>query len=91
VDEHQVMTVVYLGDDLCDLDAFHVLKSLRARRHCEKPSSGILHADAPARLMRSVDVLVDGPACVKALKGSCFFPFWMRFATTLHYTRFASA
>jgi hypothetical protein len=89
--EHQAKAVIYLDGEVSDIDALHMLRSLRAQRHSKTLSIGVLHANAPARLIRPVDVLLDVPACAKALKDSCFFPFWMRFATPLHYTLFASA
>jgi hypothetical protein len=46
---------------MSDTDAFHMLKGLRTQGHYITLSVGVLHIDSPARLLKSVDVVIDGP------------------------------
>jgi trehalose 6-phosphate phosphatase len=66
IEQHGLKAVVYLGDDLSDTDAFRMLRGLRARGSCMTLSVGVLHADSPTRLIKSADIVVDGPGCAKS-------------------------
>ena len=67
IEHNGLKAVIYLGDDMSDTDAFRMLKGLRAGGNCMTLSVGVLHIDPPARLINSADMVVDGPACAKAL------------------------
>ena len=59
---------LYVGDDLTDLDAFAALRELRdegalATALCV----GVASDETPPRLAESADLLVDGPAGVRAM------------------------
>ena len=66
IEQHGLRAVIYLGDHVSDTDAFRMLRGLRVRGNCTTLSVGVLHPDSPTRLLNSVDMLVDGPACAKA-------------------------
>jgi trehalose 6-phosphate phosphatase len=66
VDEHQLKAVICLGDDVNDMDAFRMMRALRAEGSCVTLSVGVLHPDSPTRLIKSADVVVDGPGGAKA-------------------------
>jgi hypothetical protein len=71
IDQHGLQAVIYLGNDVSDTDAFHTLRAVRIRGQCMTLSVGVTHPDSPARLIKSADVVVDGPVCAKA-----FFDGW---------------
>jgi trehalose 6-phosphate phosphatase len=66
IEQHGLKAVIYLGDDVSDTDAFRMLRGTRAQGNCMTLSVGVLHTDSPARLINSVDIVVDGPTCAKA-------------------------
>jgi hypothetical protein len=51
-----------LGNDVGDTDAFRMLRRLRAQGHRMNLSVKVLHPDVPARLIKSANIVVDGPA-----------------------------
>jgi hypothetical protein len=57
----------YLGDDVSDTNAFGMLRALRAQGRCMTLAVGVLHADSLAQVIKSADVVVDSPACAKAI------------------------
>lgn len=63
---HRLKAVIYFGDDVTDTDTFRMLRAVRAEGHCMTLPVGVLYADSPVRLLKSADVVVDGPACAKA-------------------------
>ena len=69
IEQHGLMAVIYVGDDVSDTDAFRTLRAMRSRGSCMTLSVGVLHADSPGRLINSVDMVIDGPACAKAFIG----------------------
>jgi trehalose 6-phosphate phosphatase len=59
---------LYAGDDLTDLDAFAALRSLRDEGALRTVLCvGVASDETPPALAESADVLVDGPAGVRAL------------------------
>ena len=67
-DQDQLEAALYVGDDLTDLDAFDALRALRdegalATALCV----GVASDETPPRLAESADMLVDGPAGVRAM------------------------
>jgi trehalose 6-phosphate phosphatase len=66
IEQHELIAVIYLGDDVSDADAFGALRGLRARGNCTTLSVGVLHADSPTRLIKAADMTVDGPECARA-------------------------
>jgi trehalose-phosphatase len=67
IEAHNLKVVICLGDDVSGTDAFRVLRAVRASGNCMTLSVGVLHPDSLARLINSADVVVDGPACARAL------------------------
>ncbi|TML05331.1 MAG: trehalose-phosphatase [Actinobacteria bacterium] len=64
----QVDTALYAGDDLTDLDAFSVLRELRDEGVLTSALCvGVASDETPPRLAESADMLVDGPAGVRAM------------------------
>jgi hypothetical protein len=51
---------------MSDSDAFRMLRALRVEGTCKTLSIGVLHTDSPARVIKSADMLVDGPTGAKA-------------------------
>jgi trehalose 6-phosphate phosphatase len=66
IEQHGLKAVIYLGDDVSDTDAFRMLRAVRATEDSMALSVGVLHADSPTGLIKSADVVVDGPACAKS-------------------------
>lgn len=56
VREHQLACVVYLGDDTTDIDAFHALRTLRARGVCAGVAVAVRHAEIPDALLAAADI-----------------------------------
>jgi hypothetical protein len=66
IEEHGLKAVIFIGDEVGDTGAFRMLRALRVQGHCTILPVGVLYADLPVRLLKSADLVVDGPACVKA-------------------------
>lgn len=66
--EADVDTALYAGDDMTDLDAFRALRSAVADgRLAHAVCVGVASDETPAELEAAADVLVDGPAGVRAM------------------------
>ncbi|HEX8995922.1 MAG TPA: trehalose-phosphatase [Ktedonobacterales bacterium] len=57
-------SALYLGDDRTDEDAFRALRELRAEGVCEGIAVAIGHAEAPASLVESADIVLPSIAQV---------------------------
>lgn len=66
---HRPGVAVFVGDDYGDLAAFRALDAARERGTATL-KVGVLSPEAPAELVESADVLVDGPPGVVALLGA---------------------
>jgi trehalose-phosphatase len=62
---HQLKAVLYLGDDICDTDAFRTLRTVQAGGNCMTLLAGVLHPDTAVSLIKSADLVADGPAGAK--------------------------
>lgn len=58
--------VVYLGDDVTDLDAFRMLAGLRASGVLRAATVAVASKEAPGELLREADYLAQGVAAVAA-------------------------
>ena len=67
VDEHQLRGVLFLGDDVTDLDAFAALARLRASRGLATLSVAVLSPEAPPELTGATDLAIDGVSSVESL------------------------
>jgi trehalose 6-phosphate phosphatase len=68
VDEVDLDAALYVGDDLTDLDAFAALRALREDGSLTTALCvGVASDETPPALAESADLLVDGPAGVRAL------------------------
>lgn len=68
VAEHRLRGVVFLGDDLTDVDGFVALRALREAGEVDTLRVGVLGAETPARVREEIDVAVRGvPACAALL------------------------
>jgi trehalose 6-phosphate phosphatase len=68
VAEHRLRGIVFLGDDLTDVDAFVALRTLREAGEVAALRVGVLGAETPPRVREEIDVAVRGvPACVALL------------------------
>ena len=61
VREHGLRGIVYLGDDLTDLDAFRAVRELRQEGNLLGLTAGVGGAEAPDRLASLSDILLPGP------------------------------
>jgi len=61
VREHGLRGIVYLGDDLTDVDAFRAVRELREEGDILGLTAGVEGAEAPAALAGVSDVLLSGP------------------------------
>jgi len=67
-DQDQIDAALYVGDDLTDLDAFDALRALRDDGALTTTLCvGVASDETPPRLAESADMLVDGPAGVRAM------------------------
>jgi hypothetical protein len=66
IEQHGLAAVINLGDDVSGTDAVRMLRALQAQGYCMTLAVGVLHTNAPTQLIKSADVVVDGPACGKA-------------------------
>jgi trehalose 6-phosphate phosphatase len=61
-------TALYAGDDITDLDAFAALRALRDEGTLTTALCvGVASDETPPELAEGADLLVDGPAGVRAL------------------------
>ena len=67
VDEHQLRGLVFVGDDVTDLDAFRALAALRESRGLATLSIAVLSPEAPPELTAATDAAVASVAAVKSL------------------------
>jgi len=68
VAEHNLRGVVFLGDDLTDVDGFRALRTLRETGAVATLRVGVLAAETQPPVLAETDVTVDGvPACVALL------------------------
>jgi trehalose 6-phosphate phosphatase len=67
-DQDEISAGLYVGDDLTDLDAFAALRELRDEGALATVLCvGVASDETPPRLAESADLLVDGPAGVRAM------------------------
>ena len=67
-DQGEVNAALYVGDDLTDLDAFDALRVLRDEGALTTALCvGVASDETPPALAESADLLVDGPAGVRAM------------------------
>ena len=68
VAEHRLRGVVFLGDDLTDVDGFVALRTLREAGEVATLRVGVLGAETHPRVLEEIDVAVRGvPACAALL------------------------
>lgn len=66
VEDYRLDAAVYLGDDVTDVDALNMARSLREDGACQSFAVGVESgADTPAGVRDSADVLVDGVSGVE--------------------------
>ncbi|HSH77074.1 MAG TPA: trehalose-phosphatase, partial [Herpetosiphonaceae bacterium] len=65
--EHQLAAVVFLGDDITDLDAMHELQRLRNQEGIAALNIGVASNEGPAALHKVADVMLAGVDDVIAL------------------------
>lgn len=70
VAEHRLRGVVFLGDDLTDVDGFVALRTLREAGEVATLRVGVLAAETPPRVREEIDVAVPGVAACAALLGA---------------------
>jgi trehalose 6-phosphate phosphatase len=61
VREHGLRGIVYLGDDLTDVDAFRAVRELREEGEILGLTTGVGGVEAPDRLAGVSDILLPGP------------------------------
>ncbi len=59
IDSNNLKAVIYMGDDLSDIDAFRKLHQLREQGLCQGITVGVLHDDSPPSLKGSVDMVLE--------------------------------
>jgi hypothetical protein len=57
-----------------DTDAFRKLRTVRAQRHCQTLSVGVLRADSLTHLIMLAELLVAGPIAMEASDGATEIP-----------------
>ncbi|HEY0735265.1 MAG TPA: trehalose-phosphatase [Herpetosiphonaceae bacterium] len=67
VAEFALRSVIFLGDDHTDADAFCVLRELQDQGICATLNVGVAGAETPAAVRERADVLVEGVAGVERL------------------------
>ena len=69
VEEYRLRAAIFCGDDRTDVDAFDVLRGLRAAEACRTLNVGVAAAETPPEVRASADVLVDGVTGMERLLG----------------------
>lgn len=67
VAEYALCSVIFLGDDRTDADAFRALRELRAQGVCATLNVGVAAAETPAVVRELADVMVEGVVGVEQL------------------------
>lgn len=67
VTEFGLRSVIFLGDDRTDADAFRALRELREQGVCAALNVGVAAAETPAVVRELADVMVEGVAGVEQL------------------------
>lgn len=62
--QHRLRGVIFLGDDVTDVDGFVALRALRDREEIDAIVVGVLGAETPAVVVEAMDVGVQGVAAV---------------------------
>jgi trehalose 6-phosphate phosphatase len=65
VEQYGLRSVIFLGDDRTDADAFRVLRELRDQDACATLSVGVAAPETPPIVRELADVMVDGVAGVE--------------------------
>ncbi|MHB8618759.1 MAG: trehalose-phosphatase [Chloroflexota bacterium] len=65
--EHQLRTLVFIGDDLTDLQGFKALAELRQTNHLHTLSVAVVNAETPRSVAEGADERLEGPADVALL------------------------
>lgn len=60
INHHQLDAVIYMGNDLSDVDAFTVLRSMRDSGQCAGAAIGVLNEWTASEVSTHVDVRVNG-------------------------------
>lgn len=69
VREHHLRGVIFLGDDLTDVDAFRAVRQLREAGEIDGLRVGVLAPETQPEVLAETDVTVHGvPACVELLR-----------------------
>jgi len=67
VDEHKLRALLYLGDDITDLDAMRMLRELRDAGKVNGLSIGVLDVESPVEISETADRTVIGVDGARAL------------------------
>jgi len=67
VEEYALLTIIFLGDDVTDIDAMRMLAERRAAGTVTGLSIGVIDTESPPELTEFADVLVDGVDGVRHL------------------------
>jgi len=70
VAERRLRGVLFLGDDLTDVDGFVALRTLREAGEVATLSVGVLAAETPARVLDTIDVGIAGVPAAASLLGA---------------------
>jgi len=65
IEQHGLRSVIFVGDDRTDADAFAALRMLREQQHCHTLNIGVVGPDTPTIVRELADVLVEGVAGVE--------------------------
>ena len=79
IETHSLQSVIYLGDDVSDTDAFRMLRDRRTLGQGPGISIGVLHRDAPSALIETADILISDTLLVPQLL-ECLLQLRARFA-----------
>lgn len=69
VDRYSLEGVVYLGDDMTDVDAFKALNSLRRDGSHQCLSIAVVGAETPGQVLHTADLAIEGVNAVEELLG----------------------
>jgi trehalose 6-phosphate phosphatase len=67
IDEYELCSLMYIGDDITDVDAFHALRSRREEQGQHFYSVGVMEERTPEPVLENADALVTGVEGVIAL------------------------